>query len=329
MPIDGFDFKDFSQSLADQAGQVIPEDISPDDSQYIVNIVYNFSYMAGEAIFNDAGLNFTSDQASVVTQFIGEWSFHKSIDLIRSGIDPQFRDGILQKVAFTVFEIAKQAILKEFSQQDMVSIVEHHVKKAYLEALEELKSRGAITEDQIQTAESESNIDAMAQQMEEESYAEEEAQSDPNYASQPPSTLSRMNDNKILKLATLAMVVKRLPQRKQEAVLNKMPAEDAQIVEEYSQMEDLEEKIDPNITMRCLNDIKEHLPPAKKVDTEKLFLRLYKIVKNSDISKISNIISRERSTVKKFVLGAADNKNYELAPRIGEIVCQYLEEKLG
>ena len=111
MPIEGFDYKQFAADLAQQAKAVLPPDLSAEDKKYVVNIVNNFCYLAGEALEKDATVSFDVNQASIVTQFIGEWAFHKSVDLIRGHIDPQFRDAVLQKVAFTVFEIAKQAIL--------------------------------------------------------------------------------------------------------------------------------------------------------------------------------------------------------------------------
>lgn len=317
MPIQGFDFKEFAKNLADQAGQVIPADIQDGDRQYIVNIVYNFCYMSGEALYNDTNVNFNAEQASIITQFIGEWAFHKSIDLIKGGIDPQFRDGILQKIAFTVFEIGKQAIIKNLPQADMIGIVEHHVKKAYAESLEELKAKGAINDDQMHQAENFSNIDDMAQQV-----AQEQAEGSGD-------SISGVSDNKILKLATLAMVLKRLPQARQRALLEKMNKEDAEIVEEYSRMEGLEDRLDKNITIKCLKEIKDSLPETRRVNVDKIYERLYKIVKDSDISKISNIIGKERSIVRNFVMGAFDDKHCEIAPRVGEIVCQYLEEKLG
>ena len=149
MPIEGFDFKAFARSLAEQVGPALPSDIADADKQYIINIVHNFCYMAGEAISNDTTISFNAEQASIVTQFIGEWAFHKAIDIIRSGIDPQFRDGILQKIAFTIFEIAKTAIIKNMPQGDMIAVVEFHVKKAYNEALEELKSKGILNDEQV------------------------------------------------------------------------------------------------------------------------------------------------------------------------------------
>ncbi len=327
MPIEGFDFKEFAKSLADQASQVIPEDIQGPDRQYIVNIVYNFCYMAGEALSNDTALNFNAEQASIVTQFIGEWAFHKSIDLIKGKVDPQFRDGILQKIAFTVFEIAKQAIIKNLPQGDMIAVVEHHVKRAYVEALEELKSKGAMTDEQVNQAESYSNIDAMAEQVQQEAAAAEAQQSQPN--AQVREQIAQVSDNKILKLATLAMVIKRLPPNRQRALLGKFDKQDAQIVEEYAKMDGLENKIDTNVSIKCIKEIQDSLPESHKVNMERLFERLHAIVDNGNIPKISNIVGKERTAVKKFVLGAADNKNYEIAPMVGNIICQYLEEKLG
>ena len=46
-------------------------------------------------------------------QVIAEWSFHKSIDLVHSGILPQYWDSIMQKIAFTIFEVAKQAVIRK------------------------------------------------------------------------------------------------------------------------------------------------------------------------------------------------------------------------
>ena len=136
MPIQGFDYKAYAKNLAEQVGPALPPDIADPDRQYIINTVHNFCYMAGEALANDTKVTLDANQASIITQLIGEWTFHKAIDIIRSNIDPQFRDGILQKVAFTIFEIAKTATIKNMSQGDILAIVEFQVKKAYNEALE-------------------------------------------------------------------------------------------------------------------------------------------------------------------------------------------------
>ena len=126
----------------------------------------NFTLLAGEALYNDNSMNLTADQAVFISQLIAEWSFHKSIDLIRSGVMPEYWDGVMQKIAFTIFEVAKQTISKGISQDEILKVVEHHVKKAYMDALTELKEKNLISPADFDAALGQSNIDKMAQENE-------------------------------------------------------------------------------------------------------------------------------------------------------------------
>lgn len=333
MPIEGFDYKAFAKNLSDQVGPALPPDLADADKQYIINIVFNFCYMAGEAIANDTTISFNAEQASIVTQFIGEWAFHKAIDIIRSGIDPQFRDGIMQKIAFTVFEIAKTAIIKQLPQADMIAVVEHHVKKAYAEALDELKAKGILNEEQVKEALSHSNIDEMAQQQAQEQIEQQQAaQSPQQQGAQDELTeyIQHTDDNKLFKLATFAIVLRHLPADKRQGLLSKFSPDDAAILNDYAAMEDLENKLDRGLVVKCLKEIKKTLPEPKKLNAGKIYDRLYKIVKNSDISKISNMIMKERELVKNFVSAAAgQGRSVDIPPRIADIICNHIEEKLS
>ena len=121
MPIEGFDYKGFASNLAKQAQEFLmqpdsgaaPSSLTEADKKYIFETVRKFCYMSGEALYNDAQLKFTADQASIVTQFIGEWTFHKSIDLITGKIPPPNRDAVLQILAANIFNTAKLAIIKK------------------------------------------------------------------------------------------------------------------------------------------------------------------------------------------------------------------------
>ena len=84
MAIKGFNYQEFAQNLTAQAQELVPQDFSDPEKQYVVNTLLNFSTLAGEAIYNDKESNFNADQAMMITQIIAEWSFHKSVDLIRS-----------------------------------------------------------------------------------------------------------------------------------------------------------------------------------------------------------------------------------------------------
>ena len=145
MPIEGFDYKEFAQMMSSQAGELVPKNFNDMQRNYVVKTLTNFTLLAGEAISNDTKLNFNADQAVFVTQIIAEWSFHKSIDLVHSGIMPEHWDGVMQKIAFTIFEIAKQAIQKNIPQDKTLQLIEHHVDKTYRDAIADLEKRGVIS----------------------------------------------------------------------------------------------------------------------------------------------------------------------------------------
>lgn len=310
MPIEGFDYQGFAQALSSEAGQVVPRDVDEQDRQYITNIVHQFCHMAGEALFNDTALNFNAQQASIITQFIGEWAFHKSIDLIRSGIAPQFRDGVLQKVAFTVFEISKQAMAQNMPQNQMIQIVEHHVKKSFKEALDELANSGALSAEEVQNASGRSNIDDMAKEMKQD------------------SAVANASDSKILKLAAIAMLMRKMPQEKIVKMLQKFNQNDAQILIEYIQMPDLENKLDKGIAQKCLHEIKMSLPEPKRLSFEKVYSKLYNIVKNSDKTEVSAIIEEERLNIRRFVLSPFEEEVQSLPSRVADIIYEHIGSKI-
>jgi hypothetical protein len=308
MTIEGFNFKEFAADLAQQAKAVLPADLSPQDKKYIVNIVNNFCYLAGEAIANDKTLNFDANQASIVTQFIGEWAFHKSIDLIKSKVDPQFRDSILQKIAFTVFEIAKQALLKKLPQAQMIGVVEHHVKKVYDESLSELMKKGALSNEQYDKAINQSNIDDMAKN-------ENDA-------------IANTSDTKILKLAAFAMLLKQMPNEKIGAILNKFSPTDAQVLIQYIQMEDLESRIDSSIVMKCLKEIKMTMPAPKKVNVNKTIAKFSKLVSTTDIDILEQLVIDERQLIQDFILNSEHTDNTKFSPWLLQLITKHVEDKV-
>ena len=184
MAIEGFDYKEFAQLMSSQAGELIPKDFNDMQKNYVVKTLSNFTLLAGEAIANDEALGFNAEQAIFVTQIIAEWAFHKSIDLVHSGIMPEHWDGIMQKIAFTIFEVAKQAIKKNIPQDQILQLIEHHVNKSFKEAIDSLEKRGVISSEISQKAMSQSNIDDMAAQAAqaeaEQKAAMEEAQANQN-----------------------------------------------------------------------------------------------------------------------------------------------------
>lgn len=343
MAIDGFNYKEFSNMLGEQAVQLVPADFDDFQRNYIVQTLVNFSMLAGEAISNDATMGFNADQAVLLTQIIAEWSFHKSVDIIRSGINPQYWDGVLQKVAFTIFEIGKQTIKQNLPQDQLLALVEHHVKQAFDEAINELQEKGAIDESLKEQAQNQSNIDAMVEDAEvqakiEAEIAEQEqlkqqqqeqmaqAQMQQPVAPAMPSQDTSNGNGKILKLASVALILKTLSQEKVQTILNKFNPDDAQLVIQYMQMQDLETRVDPNISIKYLKEIKTNLPEPRQLVPSKLVSRVEKAIKTcDDPSKLQEMLKRERPMIKKFVQCAYDGEFYEIPLRIANIVAQHIE----
>ena len=221
--------------------------------------------MAGDALINEKDSKLTAQEASLVTQFIGEWIFHKSIDIIRAQIEPQYREGILQKIAFTVFDIAKKAIENKIPQEQLINLVEAQVKKCFTKAMNDMKERGIINEQTQKNALSQSNIDTMAIEQ-----VEEETRHD----------ISCMSDKKLIKLASFAILIRNFPMDKLKNVLQKFDKPERDVLIKYLKMPDLEEKLDLRATMKCFEEIKNTLPEVVVISYDKAYSKMCKIIKN-------------------------------------------------
>ena len=345
MAIEGFDYKGFAENMAGQAKELVPKDLKDFEKDYIVKTLGNFTLLAGQALYDDTSLNLSAEQAVFVTQIIAEWSFHKSIDLIHSGILPQYWDSIMQKIAFTIFEVAKQAIIKQIPQDQLLQAVEHHVVKVYNQSIEELQQKGVIDEDTKNRAESQSNIDAMAQQAQEEQRKQQEAmaaaqqaeavqqQEKPEpqsqrgpepVASESPKGLS----NKQMKLMSLALLLKILSQDKVTTILNKFDSNDSLTISQYMNMADLESQLSGDLVTDCLKQMKDFLPTKRKLSKENVLRALNKVYSTQPRENIERIIKNERPLVKRFIAQSYDGEYGELPLKVAGIVTEYIEESI-
>ena len=346
MPIEGFDYKGFAASMSEQAKELVPKELKDFEKEYIVKTLGNFTLLAGEALYNDEQLKLNADQAVFITQIIAEWSFHKSIDLIHSGILPQYWDSIMQKIAFTIFEIAKQAVIRNIPQDQLLQAVEHHVIKVYNNSIEELQKKGVIDEETKNRAESQSNIDAMAKQAQAEQQrqkmaaaeesernleAAEKRREEKRKQRQQEKALAEMPkgiSHKQMKLMSLALVLKILSQDKVTTILNKFDSTDSQVITNYMNMADLESHIDGDLVTNCLKEIKEYLPVKRKLTKENVLGDLLRIYRTTSREKIEKIIKNERPLVKRFIAQAYDGEYSELPLKVAGIVAQYIEESI-
>lgn len=330
MAIEGFDYKAFAQELASQADGLLPAEFQDFQKKYVINTINNFATLCGEAVYNDDKANFNLDQAMLITQIIAEWSFHKSVDIIKAGILPDYWDGIMQKIAFTIFEIAKQTIMKGLSQDEILQIVEHHVKKTYETVLQELKDKSIIDENVMDIALHQSNIDDMMERMQEETVALEEA----THAQQAENAAGgQVNPNyetksKVLKLASVALLLQQVSQDKVQTILNKFDSQDAQTVIQYMQMSDLDAKVDKDLALRCLQEIKVNLPEPKFISSGRLLGRLGAVFAKIPKERIEAMVINERPKVKEFIEKAYDGELPPTPSKVASVIVQHLEDSI-
>lgn len=328
MTIQGFDYKGFAQNLAQQALELIPAEFDQNQKNYVANTLLNFSTVAGEALYNEGQFNL--DQAVMITQIIAEWSFHKSVDLIRSGIPQQYWDPVMQKIAFTIFEIAKNAFQQNLPQDQCLQLIEHHVKKTYLDCIAELKDKNLIDQGLMEQAASQSNIDAMVQQQTQEQPQPEQIPQDmpsQQNAQMPQQDLPA--SPKVLKLATLAMLFNKMKQDKVQTILNKFNPEDAQSVIKFMGMPDLDTKVDKYSALRCLQEIKTNLPsPHQSLSPSKIVDKIQNVSQYFDKSQLEQALRLERNKVRRFVFTALEGEYFEMPPKVANIIATHLEDSV-
>ncbi len=334
MAIEGFDYKGFAQNLAQQALGLIPPEFNDAQKNYVANTLLNFSTVAGQALYDDESLGFDLDQAMMITQIIAEWSYHKSVDLVRSGIPQQYWDPIMQKIAYTIFEIAKNSFHQGLPQDQCLQLIEHHVKKTWLDCIAELKDKNLIDEGLMEQAANQSNIDAMMQQQAAAAQAQQETdmmqQSEVGASQQSMPVEAPLGANaKVLKLATLAMLFRKMRQEKVQTILNKFSPDDAESVIRFMGMPDLESKVDTNTAMRCLQEIKTNLPSASQTLTpSRIVSKIQNVSQYLDRSQLEQTLRMERIGVKKLVFNALEGEYYPISPKIANIIATHLEDSV-
>ena len=350
MTIKDFDYKGFAENLAGQAAELVPKDFNNDEKAYVTNTLLNFATIAGEALYQDQdNFGFNAEQATMITQIIAEWAFHKSVDLIRSGIPQQYWDPIMQKIAFTIFEIAKQTFKQGLPQDQILQLIEHHVKKTYLDSIAELKEKNLIDEGLMEKAASQSNIDTVMQQMENSGEVQPPAQQQQlPQQSQPAQVPAAQQQNnlpapqpgsnivnktsikyeppKLLKLVTVALLLKRMEDEDQvQEILECFDQTDAGTVIRYMYTDGIEKEVNPNATMKILDEIAKSLPEATEVNKKQLISRVQESVGAIGKNIMERRLQLERHKVRQFVFNAVEGEYYKISPRIANIIARYLE----
>ena len=126
-----FDYIEFANKMSEQSLEQVPVEFTEEEKTFVSTTIKDFVKLAGEALNKEYSDEFSDEQKIFILQLLADWTLHKSVDLKKDEILCEHWSKILQKIAFTIFEIAKQALLHNIPQEQVLEAVEKHVKKVY------------------------------------------------------------------------------------------------------------------------------------------------------------------------------------------------------
>lgn len=159
-------YSDFIEDMIEQVSSVLPEDINTLQVSYLKNNMRkSMTLMASSINDNEVFKKLDFDEQCFYIQIIAEWSFHKEIDLFRSGISPKYWKVVMSKIWYVMWEVMYACAKNDAPHNTTLTLVERFVNRTYNEAIEELKEQDVIdTVTEIQAKE-QSNINKMAREI--------------------------------------------------------------------------------------------------------------------------------------------------------------------
>jgi len=155
----------YIDELTAQVCEFLPDDVNKLQYDYLVNNIKHSTLLLASSLQTDEifkRLNF--EQHLTLIQIMAEWSFHKEIDLFRSGISPKYWKVVMQKIWYTMWEVMYACVKSEADENVLLNLIERYVNRTYNEAVEELRNTNLIDEKTVEKAKEQSNIELMARQ---------------------------------------------------------------------------------------------------------------------------------------------------------------------
>lgn len=311
MPINDLNSQEFSKNLARQAMEFVPKEFPEEQKNYIAKKVYEFSVITGEHLLKQYKEQLDDNQAKTIVQYIAEWTFHKSIDIIKAGIPHEHWDTLLQQVAFAALKAALHSFMQKFEDAKTAAFIEYNVKTAYEENIKQLVNANVIEEKKVDEILSLSNVDQMAGEIK---------------ANQSPE-----EDEKTLKYATIAILLKKLSPEKVAKVLSKVSEEERKNIESCMRVNDLESKLDGAVMNDYIRSLKKNLTANSKPSMNKFHKLFKQLQAKYGEEEIVNLTLFERSGVQHFLSDCLFENviKFELSPHIVKILYNYLNSKLA
>lgn len=154
--------EEYAENLKKQAIDLIPDDLSEEQKKYVLDTVYKNSSLSFKTLLEYVNLELSIDMIAYITQILAEWTFHKCVDLSRSEIPMEYWDEIIRKIAYVIYEIAKNDVKKEVKNEILLNDVEEGVVRVWKKEIDDLVSQNKLSKEAGNKTKQLSNIDDMA-----------------------------------------------------------------------------------------------------------------------------------------------------------------------
>ena len=284
--------EEFAQNLAEQAAQAFPPELPESLKKFVTQVVYEFIRIAGNAL-NSEPNNYSQDETVLVCQLVGEWMYHKGIDNYKNQIPEEYWKPILEQIAFSIFEIAKNSVLAKDDPTITIDKAQAAVETAYRTMMEKLAQENKLTK----------SVDEIMHQSNLNDYVEQ------NYNETP---IDSKRENKDLKLMTMALFIKNLAPDAAGRLVKLLGEEERRQLGVYLNMPDLEKLVDPVIYNNYLEKFNNFMPKVQQRKSKKSMYDKFSAAFSSITEgQLSQIISKERKNVKNFLLRVYNGKMSE------------------
>lgn len=160
---------DFIENLIGQIQPLLPKDVNKLQEDYLVSNIRKSAMLMASGIQDDEEFSrIDFEQQCFYIQIMAEWSFHKEIDLFRSGIPAKYWKVVMQKIWYAMWEVMYACVKNDAPNEVILSLVERFVNRTYRDSVEELKESNLIDEETEEKAKEQSNIEKMANEIREE-----------------------------------------------------------------------------------------------------------------------------------------------------------------
>ena len=153
----------YIDNLIKQISPELPEDVNELQKEYLINNIRRSTTLLARSMQEDKIFQ-TLDffRQCTLIQIMAEWSFHKEIDLFRSGIPAKYWKIVMQKIWYTMWEVMYACVQNNATDNVILSVVERYVTRTYNDAVEDLKNSKIINKETEVNAKIQSNIENIA-----------------------------------------------------------------------------------------------------------------------------------------------------------------------